>query len=56
MKSNFTNYSQNFKFLGQKIGCPIIFMRTALLDFQPVTISLVLNSLCSEAIHRTMLV
>jgi len=34
----------------------IIFVRNAMLDSQPVTISVVLDSWCSEALHRTMLV
>ena len=34
----------------------IIFVRTAVLDSQPVTTSVVLDSCCSEALHRTMLV
>jgi len=34
----------------------IIFVRTAMLDTQPVTISVVMDSWCSEALHRTMLV
>jgi len=34
----------------------IILVRTATLDSQPVTISVVLDSWCSEALHRTMLV
>jgi len=34
----------------------IIFVRTAILDSQPVTISVVWDSLCSEALNRTMLV
>jgi len=34
----------------------IIFVRTAMFDFQPVTISVVLDSWYSEALHRTMLV
>jgi len=55
-KSKFANYSQNFKFLGEKICCPIILVRTALLDSQPVTISVVMDSWCSEVLHRTMLV
>jgi len=33
----------------------IIFVETALLDSQPVTISLVLDIWSSEALHRTML-
>jgi len=34
----------------------IIFVRTAMLDSAPGTISAVLDSWCSEALHRTMLV
>ena len=33
----------------------IIFVRTAVLDSQPVTISVVLDSWCSKMLHRTML-
>jgi len=33
----------------------MIFVRTAMLDSQPVTMSVVLDSWYSEAFHRTML-
>jgi len=54
-KSKFVNFKVNIKFLGQKIGCPIIFVRTTMLDSQPVTVSVILGSSCNEAFHRTML-
>jgi len=34
----------------------LIFVRTVMLDSQPVTISMVLHSLCKEALQITMLV
>jgi len=34
----------------------IIFVKTTMFDSQPVTISVVLDSWCSEVLHRTTLV
>jgi len=44
-------------FLGQKICCPIIFVRTAVLDSQPNQSQSQWSWIiwCSEAFHRTML-
>jgi len=62
--TNLENYAvqhftilSHFKHKTQRNTCKlIIFVRTAMLDSQPVTFCLALDSQCSEALHRTMLV